>query len=206
MQISKIDNPSEIKELDEVFPLSFFPIGGPDDEFLLSTGHCRVINYRNYDPSTQKIINEPPYFEHPFVYTVKVVYLDDEEKADLLHSKKTELYGKINAKRDYLETQGFPHDGLWFQSDERSVARINSTALTASVALIAGEVTEFPDWIAADNTSLPVDALGVLALQASLTKHAGTLHAHARALKARVQAAQTAEDLAAIDITAGWPA
>lgn len=119
--------------------------------------------------------------------------------------KKAQMIDQINAKRDELETQGFPHVGLRFDSDERSVARINSTALTASAALIAGAAHEFPDWIAADNTPLPVDAQGVLSLQASLTRHGGELHAHARALKARVLAAQTADDLAAIDITAGWP-
>lgn len=118
---------------------------------------------------------------------------------------KAELLSQINAKRDELETHGFPHAGLWFQSDERSVARINSTALMASAALITGATAEFPDWISADNTPLPVDAQEVLALQASLTRHGGALHAHARSLKARVQAAQTADDLAAIDITAGWP-
>lgn len=118
---------------------------------------------------------------------------------------KTELLAQVNAKRDELETLGFPYAGLWFQSDERSVARINSTALTASAALMAGQSPAFPDWLAADNTPLQVDAAGVLALQAALTAHAGALHQHARLLKDQVAAAQSVEDLAAIDISSGWP-
>ncbi|WP_306602490.1 DUF4376 domain-containing protein [Azonexus sp.] len=116
-----------------------------------------------------------------------------------------QLVDAVNARRDALETQGFPHAGLWFQSDERSVARINSTALAAVSALMGGQNPAFPDWIAADNTPLQVDAAGVLALQASLTAHAGALHAHARVLKAAINAATSIDELSMIDIDAGWP-
>jgi hypothetical protein len=122
-----------------------------------------------------------------------------------LSTGQSDLAAAVNTRRDHLETQGFPHAGLWFQSDERSVARINSTALTASSALMVGQNPPFPDWIAADNTALPVDAQGVLALQASLTTHAGALHAHARGLKTMIEAAESIADLETIDINAGWP-
>ena len=138
--------------------------------------------------------------------------IDALTEADFLQAKNGEidvrksiLRASINAKRDVLETQGFPHAGLWFQSDERSVARLNSTALTAQAALMAGQPAAFPDWLAADNTPLPVDAAGMLALQASLTQHAGALHQHSRSLKLLVEAAETVADLKMIDINAGWP-
>lgn len=127
-----------------------------------------------------------------------------QARADELEARKAQLRARINAERDRLEAFGFPHSGLWFQSDERSVARLNSTALTASAALMAGQSPAFPDWLAADNTPLPVDAMGVLALQASLTLHAGALHQHARATKAQIDAAQDFAALAAVNL-GGWP-
>lgn len=126
-----------------------------------------------------------------------------QARADELAARKAKMRAGINAERDRLEADGFPHAGLWFQSDERSVARLNSTALTASSALMAGQSPAFPDWLAADNTPLPVDALGVLALQASLTTHAGGLHQHGRSLKSQVDAAQDFAELAAVSL--GWP-
>ena len=129
----------------------------------------------------------------------------DNALAGEISTRKQALLAAINARRDHLETQGFPHAGLWFQSDERSVARLNSTALTAQSALMASQPAVFPDWLAADNTPLPVDAAGMLALQASLTQHARLLHQHARGLKLMVEAAESAGDLATIDINAGWP-
>lgn len=128
----------------------------------------------------------------------------EQARADELEARRTLLRTRVNAERDQLEAAGFPHAGLWFQSDERSVARLNSTALTASAALMAGQSPAFPDWLAADNTPLPVDAMGVLALQASLTMHAGALHQRARAIKAQIEAAQDFAQLAAVD-TGGWP-
>jgi len=122
-----------------------------------------------------------------------------------VESAQSDLISQINARRDQLETAGFPYAGLWFQSDQRSVDRLNSTALTASAALISGQSVTFPDWLSADNTPLPVDAAGMLALQAALTQHAGALHQHAKRLKAEVVAATAVADLESIDITAGWP-
>lgn len=127
-----------------------------------------------------------------------------QARADELEARRTLLRAQVNAERDRLETVGFPHAGLWFQSDERSVARLNSTALTANAALLAGQSPAFPDWLAADNTPLPVDAMGVLALQNSLTMHAGALHQRARAIKAQIEAAQDFAELAAVNL-GGWP-
>lgn len=128
----------------------------------------------------------------------------EQARADELEARRAKLRTAVNAERDLRETQGFPHAGLWFQSDERSVARLNSTALTAQAALLAGQSPAFPDWLAADNTPLPIDAMGMLALQSSLTMHAGALHQHARAIKAQIDAAQDFAQLAAVN-TGGWP-
>lgn len=122
-----------------------------------------------------------------------------------LEEGKAALIAAVSKLRDEKETAGFPHAGKWFQSDERSVARINSTALTASAALMSGQNPPFPAWTAADNSEMPMDAKGVLALQSALTLHAGALHSHARGLKAQIDAAQKIADLEAINLETGWP-
>lgn len=122
-----------------------------------------------------------------------------------LDDRKAQLISAVSKLRDTKETAGFPFCGKWFQSDERSVARLNSTALTASAALLSGQNPQFPAWTAADNTELAMDARGVLALQSALTLHAGALHAHARRLKTVILEAKDIGTLAAIDIETGWP-
>ena len=57
----------------------------------------------------------------------------------------------------------------------------------------------------ADNTIVTLDAQQVIALPAALTQRVYAVHMHARALKADVDAAASLDDLAAIDITTGWP-
>lgn len=114
---------------------------------------------------------------------------------------KDVLREAINARRDELETSGFYYQDKLFQSDERSAARIANAALTAS--LLGGAF--LVEWAAADNSTVQLDAAGMLSLQAAMTQHAAALHYRARTLKASVEAAATDSELAAIDINAGWP-
>lgn len=159
-----------------------------------------------HDPRTHVVVEMlPALVDGAWTQQWAVQPLSEGQVTDNLTAAKDTKSRSVNLERDNRETQGFPHAGLWFQSDERSVARLNSTALTASSALLAGQSPAFPDWLAADNTPLPVDAHGVLALQASLTAHAGALHFAARTIKAQITATTSLAELDAIDLQAGWP-
>uniref|UniRef100_UPI000A946295 DUF4376 domain-containing protein n=1 Tax=Gulbenkiania mobilis TaxID=397457 RepID=UPI000A946295 len=61
------------------------------------------------------------------------------------------------------------------------------------------------EWTCADNSTLTLDAAGVIGMPVALAQHAAALHAHARTLKAAAEAAVDQADLAAVDIHAGWP-
>lgn len=111
------------------------------------------------------------------------------------------LKGKVKALRDQKETEGFVYMTKPFDSDERSVARITSAALTA----MAVGPTFMIDWTAADNSTVTLDQAAMLGMPAALAVHANQLHQSAKAHKAAIDAADF-DTLKTYDINAGWPA
>lgn len=119
-----------------------------------------------------------------------------------LAEAKATAVAAVKRRRDLLETQGFVHMGKVFDSDERSVARITSAALTAQV--IGASFTI--DWTAADNSVVTLNQAAMLGMPAALAMRANALHQHATGLKAQIAATVDATALAGIDLAAGWPA
>lgn len=106
----------------------------------------------------------------------------------------------INNTRNTLETTGFNYNGKTFDSDQRSADRIQVAALAAQAALMAGQPFSI-DWTTADNSTVTLDALGVLGMLQTFAVHGATLHETAKALKAQADAATTIEEVEAIS----WP-
>lgn len=142
-------------------------------------------------------------------WPVGLVALTDAEIVALrevpLAAVKAARLTDINAERDRREEAGFPYRGKWIDSTPRSVQRITAAALAAQAILASGQSYSV-DWTCADNSTLPLDAHGVIGIPVALARHAAALHDHARSLKAAVEAADSEAALAAIDIQAGWPA
>lgn len=115
-----------------------------------------------------------------------------------------ELQAKLKAQvkrlRDQKETEGFSYLGKVFDSDERSVARITSAALTAQVAGPSFSI----DWTAADNSSVTLDYAAMLGAPAALAARANELHVYAKTLKQQIDNAVYAE-LEIMDVSQGWP-
>lgn len=107
----------------------------------------------------------------------------------------------VKRLRDQKETEGFVFMGKTYDSDERSVQRITSAALTA----MAMGPTSTIDWTAADNSIVTLDQAAMLQLPAALAVHANALHTVAKTKKAEIDAADFAA-LVAYDVNAGWPA
>lgn len=128
----------------------------------------------------------------------------DPDHDAVLDAAKKEMRRRINAERDLQEVKPFSYLGKRFDADERSVTRIMGAVQAAQAALAAGAPFSV-DWVCADNTIVTLDAQQVIALPEALTQRVYAVHMHARALKADVDAAASLDDLAAIDITAGWP-
>lgn len=122
--------------------------------------------------------------------------------APTLAEAKAAAVAAVKRRRDDLETQGFIYLDKVFDSDERSVARITSAALTAQV--IGASFTI--DWTAGDNSVVTLDQAAMLGMPAALALRANTLHQHAAGLKVQIAAAADATALAAIDLVSGWPA
>lgn len=130
--------------------------------------------------------------------------LDVAAAASYLQDRRTTRLAAINTERDRREEAGFPYRGQILDSTPRSVQRITAAALAAQAALAAGQSFSL-EWTCADNSTLTLDAGGVSGMPVALAQHAAALHAHARSLKAAVDAANSEAALATIDIQAGWP-
>ena len=112
---------------------------------------------------------------------------------------------QINAKRDATEQGTFAYLGKLIDADPVSCQRITVAASTAQMAL-SSNVPYALEWSCADNSLLPLDALGVLGMMQALGSHGLAVHLHARGLKTAVLAATTVEQVAAVDLATGWPA
>lgn len=128
----------------------------------------------------------------------------DPDHDAVLDAAKKEMRRRVNAERDLQEVKPFSYLGKRFDADERSVTRIMGAVQAAQAALAAGAPFSV-GWVCADNTIVTLDAQQTIALPAALTQRVYAVHLRARALKADVDAAASLDDLAAIDITTGWP-
>lgn len=113
---------------------------------------------------------------------------------------KAAKWAEIKTKRDTLEQSGVPYLGKIIDSDTISVQRIAIAVQAAQAAINAG-IDFTLDWTCADNTVLTMTAAEVVGMSVALAQHADSLHQTARGLRERIEAATTAEELAAIK----WP-
>jgi hypothetical protein len=121
-----------------------------------------------------------------------------------LEEAKAQKIIDINTKRDQLEASGFTYKGKVFDSDERSVQRINTAVQAAQIAALNGQ-TFFIVWTCQDNTTMTFEGTEILALPVALALHANALHEFAKGLKAAVTAATNISDLNTLNINEGWP-
>lgn len=193
-------------EIRAAFPGVSFP-SVMTDEDIASVGVHTVTQVQPpaFDRLTQKAVElQPAQIDGVLTQKWEVVALDAEAVASNIASHKVALHSSINARRDALEEAGFPYLGKQLDSDSRSVQRINTAMQAAQVALAAGQPFSI-GWTCADDTTLTLDAQGMLGVPVALAKHANTIHRHARELKTLVNAAQTSAELESIEINADWP-
>lgn len=109
-------------------------------------------------------------------------------------------WAQIRNERDTREAAGFPYLGKTIDSDSRSVQRINTAVQAAQAASAANQpFTLF--WTAQDNTTLWLDAAGIIGMPVALAMYANTLHETARTLRSQIDAATTPEEVQSIT----WP-
>ena len=111
------------------------------------------------------------------------------------------------AKQEELAMQlagrtSFAHNGRIWQGDTASAADIAAAAIRAS------STRHWPGdyvWYDATNAPIPMSAADMIALASALSQWRTARRIRARALKDAVIKAGTPDQIAAIDVTAGWP-
>lgn len=114
----------------------------------------------------------------------------EDAPLDELRARKI---AEIEQARDAAIAGGFDFDGTRFDSDAKSIQRING-AITLSLLNPAFET----DWIAFDNSLVRLNAAQLAGLGAAAGQHEAAQIFKARQLKDQALAATTREQLAAI--------
>ncbi|MFD2756396.1 DUF4376 domain-containing protein [Comamonas terrae] len=121
-----------------------------------------------------------------------------EEVVTTLDMAKASKWAEIKAIRDQLECGGFNLAGVGrFDSDAESRARIVGAAMAGKIARDAGQPYAI-HWTLADNTTVELDADGIINVGFALLAHVDGIHQRSRALYAQIQAAETPEAVAVI--------
>lgn len=104
MLIAQISNPVPV-DYRAAFPNVSFPVNGPSDEFLAEQGYAKVSVFKEHDRATQKLVSATPYYEAPWVFTVKVENKTAEELAAEQAAALVALQENIvQATQDRLDT------------------------------------------------------------------------------------------------------
>lgn len=98
---------------------------------------------------------------------------------------------EINSARDRTEQGGFEYLGKTFDSDQISAQRISMAAQAMALADDTAKIT----WTCQDNTTIDLNKTQLVGMVAALAEWSNTCHQKATALKAKIEAAQTAEEL-----------
>ena len=141
-----------------------------------------IVEYEEFDPA---LLSDPDSIIAS--YELKLYIGFEEPIQETVETLKEAKRKKINAERDRLEKSGFPYLDKMIDSDMQSVNRITVMTNTALAAIAASEPFTII-WTCADNSSLELDAEGVIGMNNALALNGNTLHVRARELKAEVDA------------------
>lgn len=111
--------------------------------------------------------------------------------APTLKEVKDQKRAEINAARDQAEQGGFEYMGKVFDSDQVSAQRISMAAQAMALAPDGTTIT----WTCQDNSTIDLTAQELVGLVVALATWSNACHEKATALKAKIEAAQTAEEL-----------
>lgn len=141
-----------------------------------------VFNNAEYNADTEKRSIQSMTFDSSSKRVIVVYAVDDlteEELNENLEVEKIKLKSEITKQRDEKENAGFPYMGKKFDSDDKSVIRINTAV---STAIAVGQSFSIV-WTAQDNSYVSMDYAGMLGMPAALAQYANTLHVKSRVMK-----------------------
>jgi hypothetical protein len=134
----------------------------------------------------------------PSVYTIELL---DGEPVEPLQAEKWEAVKAVRAAKLLLAPTPFGTA----QADTESKENISGLVQMATIAKSAG--APFSEvFTMADNSEVEMSADQMIGFGVAVGRHISAIHARGRELRAAIYAeGVTAEDLAALDITTGWP-
>lgn len=125
------------------------------------------------------------------------------EEADLAIAKAM-AWAAVKVRRDRYAEGGCDTALGRVDTTDRSRILIAGAVQMAQIAAAAGEPYSV-DWVMADNSTVPHNAPAMIALGLAVGQHIAACWERAQALRAVIDAAETVEDIAGLDITSGWP-
>lgn len=154
-------------------------------EMLTNDGYKKVV-----DSSAPAEMKKPHKVWKETDTEIIATWIDDYcEKTfeELKEAKRAE----INQARDEAEQGGFEYMGKVFDSDPISCQRISMAAQAMALADDTAKIT----WTCQDNTTIDLNKTQIAGVVVALAEWSNTCHQKAAALKAQIDAAETAEEL-----------
>lgn len=113
-----------------------------------------------------------------------------------LEEAKAAKLAALKAERDNKEVEPIEYNGSSFDYDEKARDRINAAIIALEVA---GESASL-EWTAADNTDVTVTAADLKGIISAVAVRSNALHVAYRAAKEQVEAAESKEEVEAIEL------
>lgn len=157
-----------------------------NSKMLTSDGYKRVVD-NNYQPENMK---KPFKIWKETDTEIIATWIDDYCEPSLNELKEAKR-AEINQARDAAEQGGFEYLGKTFDSDQISAQRISMAAQAMALAPEGTTIT----WTCQDNSTIDLTAQELVGLVVALATWSNACHEKATALKAKIEAAQTAEEL-----------
>ncbi len=146
--------------------------------------------------------------------TVYRIVFDDGTSADIdkgmepgevpgaeLSQQKALAIGRVAQKRDQIAAGGADTPSGRVDTTDRSITIIQGLV---QLAAIGGEAFQ-ETFRRADNTDVEVDASAMIGIGIAVGQFIAAVYRRSWDLKTEIDAAATLEELAAIDVAAGWP-
>ncbi|GAA0745203.1 DUF4376 domain-containing protein [Sphingomonas sp. ABOLD] len=121
-----------------------------------------------------------------------------------LQLAKARAWAAVKAARDRAADGGCDSALGRVDTTDRSRILISGTVQMAQIDKAAGRPFSV-DWTMADNSPVAHDADAIIALGVAVGMHTAACWDRAQQLRGEIEAAETVEEVAAIDIATGWP-
>ena len=113
-------------------------------------------------------------------------------------------WAAVKTRRDQAEWAGCTTALGRVDSDPDSQRKVSGAVQMAMIAQGAGAPFGI-DWTMQDNVTVAHDAPAMIAMGVAVGQHVAACHEVALGKRAAIEAAETIEDLDAVDIEGGWP-